>query len=144
MFLRTQFNPPFLCCSHLHTTSAQKCFARLFSWSLVLAISCKDLFFLYTTPFCCGVLGEENSWMIPCFSQKISNGLFSNSPPWSLLTIKIFSYFSDWFWMQNLLNTSYESSLDLRNLTMLEQGCFTSHLLSFDNNKVLKIINWIC
>ena len=24
---------------------------------------------------------------------------------------------------------------------MLEQGCFTSHLLSFDNNKVLKIIN---
>jgi len=28
--------------------------------------------------------------------------------------------------------------------TLLEQGCFTSHLLSFDNNKVLKIINWIC
>ena len=27
---------------------------------------------------------------------------------------------------------------------LLEQGCFTSHLLSFDNNKVLKIINWIC
>ena len=27
---------------------------------------------------------------------------------------------------------------------MLEQGCFTSHLLSFENNKVLKIINWIC
>jgi len=29
-------------------------------------------------------------------------------------------------------------------LFMLEQGCFTNHLLSFDNNKVLKIINWIC
>ena len=28
--------------------------------------------------------------------------------------------------------------------TLLEQGCFTSHLLSFDNNKVLKIFNWIC
>jgi len=28
--------------------------------------------------------------------------------------------------------------------SMLEQGCFTSHLLSFDNNKVLKIINWTC
>jgi len=27
---------------------------------------------------------------------------------------------------------------------VLEQGCFSSHLLSFDNNKVLKIINWIC
>ena len=24
------------------------------------------------------------------------------------------------------------------------KGCFTSHLLSFDNNKVLKIINWVC
>jgi len=24
------------------------------------------------------------------------------------------------------------------------KGCLTSHLLSFDNNKVLKIINWIC
>ena len=31
-----------------------------------------------------------------------------------------------------------------RGQNMLEQGCFTSHLLSFDNNKVLKIINWIC
>jgi len=27
---------------------------------------------------------------------------------------------------------------------LLEQGCFSSHLLSFDYNKVLKIINWIC
>jgi len=48
---------------------------------MVLAISCKDLFFLSTTPFYCGVLGEENSWIIPCFSQNISNGSFSNSPP---------------------------------------------------------------
>ena len=24
------------------------------------------------------------------------------------------------------------------------KGCFTNHLLSFDNNKVLNIINWIC
>ena len=31
-----------------------------------------------------------------------------------------------------------------RVIGLLEQGCFTSHLLSFDNNKVLKIINWIC
>jgi len=30
------------------------------------------------------------------------------------------------------------------NKKVLEQGCFTSHLLSFDNNKVLKIINWTC
>jgi len=48
---------------------------------MVLAISCKDLFFLSTTPVCCGVVGEEKSWMIPCFSQKASNGSFLNSPP---------------------------------------------------------------
>jgi hypothetical protein len=48
---------------------------------MVLAISCKDLFFLSTTPFCCGVLGEENSWRIPWFSQKISKGSLANSPP---------------------------------------------------------------
>jgi len=37
------------------------------------------------------------------------------------------------------------SHLDLTwRHNLLEQGCFTSHLLSFDNNKVLKIINWIC
>jgi len=28
--------------------------------------------------------------------------------------------------------------------TCWNKGCFTSHLLSFDNSKVLKIINWIC
>ena len=37
-----------------------------------------------------------------------------------------------------------EGKMALVALNMLEQGCFTSHLLSFDNNKVLKIINWIC
>jgi len=31
-----------------------------------------------------------------------------------------------------------------RHNILLEQGCFTSHLLSFDNNKVIKSINWIC
>jgi len=48
---------------------------------MVLAISCKFLFFFSTTPFYCGVLREENSWTIPCFSQKVSNDSFSNSPP---------------------------------------------------------------
>jgi len=48
---------------------------------------------------------------------------------------------------QNLpLNTTNQpsSSSNIQILELLEQGCFTSHLLSFDNNKVLKIINWIC
>ena len=33
---------------------------------------------------------------------------------------------------------------DCKVIKMLDKECFTSHLLSFDNNKVLKIINWIC
>jgi hypothetical protein len=48
---------------------------------MVIAISCKGVFFLSPTPFCCGVLGEENSWRIACFSQKFSNSSFSNSSP---------------------------------------------------------------
>ena len=46
-----------------------------------LTISCKDLSFLSIIPFCCGVLKEENLGNIPCFSQKFSEGSFSNSPP---------------------------------------------------------------
>jgi len=45
-----------------------------------------------------------------------------------------------------LYRTIYVSYLVVSVLhhNVLEQGCFTNHLLSFDNNKVLKIINWIC
>lgn len=42
---------------------------------------CKDMFFLSTTPFYSGVIGEDNSWRIPYFSHKNSKGSFSNSPP---------------------------------------------------------------
>jgi len=42
--------------------------------------------------------------------------------------------------MQSSMDEKWFDSL----FNLLEQGCFTSHLLSFDNNKVLKIINWIC
>ena len=50
-------------------------------------------------------------------------------------------------WQSNEVFTPYYIELtkyQMVRLTLLEQGCFTSHLLSFDNNKVLKIINWIC
>ena len=40
--------------------------------------------------------------------------------------------------------TMNSGALPTAMAAMLEQGCFTSHLLSFDNNKVSKIINWIC
>src|ERR1044072_4828002 len=60
----------------MFTASAQKCFAMLVSWIMVLAISCKVLFFRSTTPFCCGVLGQEKSWEIPFGSNKPSKSLF--------------------------------------------------------------------
>jgi len=43
----------------MFTTSAQKYFGRFVSFNKVLTISSKVLFFLPTTPFCCGVLGAE-------------------------------------------------------------------------------------
>ncbi|PNY10276.1 cysteine-rich receptor-like protein kinase, partial [Trifolium pratense] len=46
-----------------------------------LADSYKVLFFLSTTPFYCGVMGEENSWMMPSEAQKSENLEFSNSFP---------------------------------------------------------------
>jgi len=39
------------------TTSAQKYFGKPVSFKSVLASSSKDLFFLFATPFCCGVFG---------------------------------------------------------------------------------------
>jgi len=39
--------------------SAQKYFGRFYSFNKVLTISSKALFFLSTTPFCCGVLEAE-------------------------------------------------------------------------------------
>ena len=44
----------------------------------------------------------------------------------------------------NTLQTQHSLPWNFIGDFMLEQGCFSSHLLSFDNNKVLKIINWIC
>jgi hypothetical protein len=54
----------------LFNASAEKCFATLDLLIMVRAISRKDLVFLSTTPFYCGVLGEEKSWRIPCVSQQ--------------------------------------------------------------------------
>jgi len=39
--------------------SAQKYLGRLVSFNKVLVISSEALFFLSTTPFCCGVIGAE-------------------------------------------------------------------------------------
>src|SRR4051812_27210610 len=48
---------------------------------MVLAISCRVIFFRSTTPFCCGVLGQEKSWAIPFSLKNSSKNLFSNLPP---------------------------------------------------------------
>jgi len=50
------------------TASAQKYLGSEFSFNIVLASSSSDLFFLSTTPFCCGVLGAEKLCLMPCFS----------------------------------------------------------------------------
>ena len=43
-----------------------------------------------------------------------------------------------------LMQDEFEMSMMGEMKFCWNKGCFTSHLLSFDNNKVLKIINWIC
>src|ERR1044072_6521532 len=47
---------------------------------MVRAISCKVLFFLSTTPFCCGVLGQEKSWDMPILN-KTPYELWKNKKP---------------------------------------------------------------
>ena len=97
--------------------SAQKILATLVSLIMVLAISCNVLFFRFTTPFCWGVLGQEKSCEIPFSLKNISSFLFSNSPPWSLLTLTILRSFSFWTWLQKVTNTECDSSLCLKNFT---------------------------
>ena len=65
--------------------SAQNPDGTLFPHSIALAISCRVLFFLSTTPFCWGVLGAAYRCLIPWLWQNLSNSSFWNSPPWSLL-----------------------------------------------------------
>jgi len=43
-----------------------------------------------------------------------------------------------------LLEEDYKPFVEHKRRLCWNKWCFTSHLLSFDNNKVLKIINWIC
>ena len=57
------------------TTSAQKYFRSGVSFKRVLAISSKDLFFLFTTPFCWGALVEaklhgESKVIQRCFDDN--------------------------------------------------------------------------
>ena len=67
---------------------------KLYSWSIVLAISTIVLFFLSTTPFYWGVLGEENVCEMPFSLQNVLKNSFLNSVPWSLLMKEIQKSFS--------------------------------------------------
>ena len=62
----------------------------LLVFSMTLAISCKVLFFILTTPFCYRVLGPENSCSRPLFPHIFSNKDFSNSLSCSFLILLIF------------------------------------------------------
>ena len=69
------------------TASAQKYVGNLASSNIVLPASIRVLFFLSTTPFCWGVPGAENCWVIPLTLQNSSITEFLNSVPLSLLRI---------------------------------------------------------
>jgi len=53
--------------------SAQKYFGNPISFNIVLASSFRERFFLSTTPFCCGVLGDEKLCLILDLLQNLSN-----------------------------------------------------------------------
>ena len=101
--------------------------SMLVSLTMVLEISCKVLFFRSTTPFCWGVLGQEKSWEMPFSLKNSSNFLFSNSPPWSLMTLTILRYFSFWIGYRMQRTQNVTRPCVLRTLPMYI--CY-SHLQS--------------
>ena len=62
----------------------------------------------------------------------------------SIISSSVPSENPDFRWLTKLKIHTSDAPILKELKDVLEQGCFTSHLLSFDNNKVLKIINWIC
>ena len=81
------------------TASAQRQGGRCLAWRRHVSISFSDLFFLSTTPFCCGVYGTECSIRIPSDSQKLWKSPLMYSPPLSdlidlIFLLKLFSTIS--------------------------------------------------
>jgi len=76
--------------------------------------------------------------------RKIVRNVRASTKSIQVQVVKIGSFKS--MWTKRLVNKCqvYRRIRFCFFMSMLEQGCFTSHLLSFDNNKVLKIINSIC
>jgi len=62
--------------------------------TLFLSFLKKNLFFLSTTSFSCGVLANEKLCEILFSSKIVLNDKFSNYPPWLLLTRMMFESFS--------------------------------------------------
>ena len=67
----------------MFTTSAQKYRGSFASFNIVLAASTKVMFFLSTTPFCCGVLGAVYCQEIPFSVQNLFKIVFLNNVPLS-------------------------------------------------------------
>ena len=87
--------------------SAHRCMGRSWSWSIALATSMIVLFFLFATPFCCGLYGVVNSLLILKYLHNSWNSFDVNSLP--LSDQKVF--ISMWFSIKalnslNLMNTS--------------------------------------
>ena len=89
--------------------STHRCMGRSWSWSISLAASMIILFFLFATPFSCGLYGVDNSLLIPESLHNSLNSFDVNSPPLSDQKVLIFFYV--WFKIKalkslNLLKTS--------------------------------------
>ena len=69
----------------MFTASAQKYRGSFALFNIVLVASTKVLFFLSTTPFCCGVLGAEYCREIPFSVQNLFRIAFLNYVPLSNL-----------------------------------------------------------
>ena len=88
---------------------------------LRILVAMQSILFLsiYTTPFCWGVIGVENSWDIPNLVQKDSIYEFSNSLPWSLQIRSIFRLFSFCNLVHKALIFLGVSDLDRRRTTQV-------------------------
>ena len=120
------------------TASPHNNFVMLLLFNMTLAISWITLFFLSTTPFCWGVLGAENSCLVPWSLQKDPSLEFSNSLPWSILMRATIAFFSIWSFLHRCIIFSGVSDLSLKRITQvyrvkhLPQLVCTSFLWDFE------------
>ena len=101
------------------TAFPHRSFATSLLCNIALAISWMILFFLSITPFCWGVIGVENSWVVPALMQKDSNWEFLNSLSRSLRIWSTFNPFSFCTLLYNDLMWWGASDFDCSKMTQV-------------------------